>query len=129
VGAGGNTRSTMLKWLAAEWHRVLIALLTLDHLWDRLEPHIEKFKSAADFVERRLHERRHTDMENILTYLGMAKYAIPVIDAIVAEIKAVVPVEKADIVAAVAAVEKAVADLKTAIEALITAVKAAIAST
>lgn len=87
----------------------------------------EDAQKITTFIERRKGERRN-NVGNILTYLGMAKYAIPVIDAAIAEVKVAVPVEKTDVQVAVTAVEKAVADLKVAIENLITAVKAAIAS-
>lgn len=87
---------------------------------------IKDKEEAVNWFEKHL-ERRTKNMGNILTYLGMAKYAIPVIDAVVAEVKATVPVEKADVVAAVASIEKAIGDLKAAIEATTTAVKAAIA--
>lgn len=65
-------------------------------------------------------------MGNILTYLGLAKYAVPVVEAAITEIKTLAPVEKADVQAALTAIEKAVGDLKGGFEALEAAVKAAI---
>jgi len=117
----------MGRWLSLEWHKVVILLIGLDTAWDRIRRLWERFAPLELFVERRYHERRNI-MGNILKYLEMAKYAIPVIDAVVAEIKAAIPVEKADVVAAYEAVEKAVTDLKAAIENLITAVKTAVQS-
>ena len=66
-------------------------------------------------------------MQTVLKYLGMAKYVIPVIDAVIAEVETAAPTEKADIMAAIADVKKTWTDSKAAIETLITAVKAAIA--
>ena len=68
-------------------------------------------------------------MGSILTYLGYAKYALPIIDSIIAETKALIPVEKVDIVAAWAAMQKAWNDFKAALEALVTAIKADVEGT
>lgn len=71
---------------------------------------------------------KETIVQNILTYLGLAKYVIPVFDALVAQLEADIPVEKSDLAQAVADFKKAFGDTKTAIEALVTAIKAAIAN-
>lgn len=44
----------MGQWLASEWHKFVIGLLALDHLWDRVEPWFKRFQG----IERRIEDRR-----------------------------------------------------------------------
>jgi hypothetical protein len=50
----------MAQWLQSEWHKVIIAALFFDHLWDRLVPLFEKYGSVKEYVERRYHDRRNS---------------------------------------------------------------------
>lgn len=95
---------------------------------EELAEKFDKLLGIKKYIERRIGERRH-NVENILSYIGLAKYAIPVIDAIVKELQAAIPAEKSDLVAAYQAFEKSWADAKTSFEALVVAVKQAVSGT
>jgi hypothetical protein len=59
--------SQVLEWIKTEWHRVVIFLLALDHLYDRLYPIFEKYEWAEKSMEHRWHIRR--EPMNVLTLL------------------------------------------------------------
>lgn len=48
-----------MNWLAAEWHRIIIALIGLERIWERTEPLWRKIE---------LFERRHNHMNVIKAF-------------------------------------------------------------
>jgi hypothetical protein len=66
----------LFSWISDEWHKCIIGLLALDHLYDRLKPWWER---GENFVEHRWHERRNYEME--ITDLLKYEAALPEIKA------------------------------------------------
>lgn len=58
-----------MTWLSQEWHKIIIALLALERLADWIYRLWKRFKPIEEFVERRIHERRHITMTDPLEYL------------------------------------------------------------
>lgn len=58
----------MLEFLAQQWHKILIAFLSIGKTIEWGLQAWEKFKPVEEFIERRYHERRHS-MFNPLTAL------------------------------------------------------------
>ncbi len=51
-----------MPWLGAQWHKIVIAMIALERLWEHIKP-------VEEFVERRLGERRRTMNIPVLTQL------------------------------------------------------------
>ena len=92
----------MLSWLKDWAGHCFLGLIALDHLWDRVEPVILKFRKAEIFVERRIHERRH-NMIN-LTLLAEVPQALNLIVTAIPKVQAAIPL-----------VQKTVADINQAV--------------
>ena len=44
----------VIEWISGQWHKVIIFLLAMDHLYDRLK----EWNWLGQYVERRIHDRR-----------------------------------------------------------------------
>jgi hypothetical protein len=111
----------MLEWISAEWHKVVIFLLMMDHLYDRLLPMFEKFHTAEQYLDRRFHERRH-NMTPIATKVAegfqILNIALSNAPKILADIATAEAAQK-DPVAEMAALSQLLADLQPAVNSLI----------
>ena len=114
----------ILNWIRDEWHRVVIFLLAMDHLYDRLQPMFEKLKNTEEYVEKRFHQRRHemlnpitivTDINLAVTAITKVQAALPQIQKTVADIKQAVA-DKQDTTKLDADLVTLMADVQTDLE-------------
>lgn len=114
---------SILNWIRDEWHRVVIFLLAIDHLYDRLLPMFEKYRTAEQYLDRRFHNRRHTmPLSGFATKVAagfqVLNIALANAPKIMADIAAVEADQK-DPTAELAALSQLLADVQPAVQALI----------
>ena len=113
----------MLEWISSQWHKVVIFLLAMDHLYDRLLPMFEKLHTAERFLDRRFHERRIHPMSTpiagkIAEGFQILNIALANAPKILADISAAEASQK-DPVAEMAALSQLLSDLQPAVNALV----------
>lgn len=116
-----------LRWLGAEYHKLLIIAIVIDRAWDRLVRFWDKIVGVEEFIEKRYHERRFTTMnlQAIEAMIGVAKKFIPTLENVITQLPVLAGPVSADVEADIQAVLKTISDLQSAIESLQTTIKAA----
>ena len=96
-----------MNWFSAEWHKIVIALLGLDHLRKFIEEVWEPVWKVKAYIERRWHERRHTmSLATIINGITLAEKDATALGAFLANLPEYLP----EIQKQLADIQKASAD-------------------
>jgi hypothetical protein len=94
----------------------------MDHLYDRLLPVFEKYRTAEQYLDRRFHQRRHTMSTPIATKIAegfqILNIALANAPKIMADVAAAEAAEK-DPTAELAALSQLLADVQPAVNSLV----------
>jgi hypothetical protein len=90
-------------WWAASWHKLLICLLVLDHLWRRIQEGWDQFSRFKTYVVRQIGDRRKTmgnlvsKFEEISGAVAALEALVPMIEKTLDDAKAAAPQLEADV--------------------------------